>query len=153
MEIFHTFSSKNEEFAHLPAGNPIPQDILVIHDNDLLCDIIKSNLTHIPLNINGTGPKQVAEKAKLEFGPGDLDLIIIAISNSSKWEPIVFLFHTALINLVGKIPFLIVSDRRFDSDDEGKIFHLNFPLDVGELRNKVQLILNKKDDQTGSVDE
>jgi hypothetical protein len=40
---------------------------------------------------------------------------------------------------------LIVSDRKFDSDDEGQIFHLDFPLDVGELCHRVQTIIDRND--------
>ena len=124
--------------------NQIAKNILVFYDNDLLFDVIKTNLKHMPLNIKGIGQKLFSQKRKVEFK--NLDLIIIAISSVSKGEPLIFLSNTQLINQVGRIPLLIVSDRKFDCDNEGQIFHLDFPLDVGELGHKVQTIINKNDD-------
>jgi hypothetical protein len=138
-------SPKIQDLAQQPMDNPVAKNILVLYDSDLLFDIIKSNLKHIPLSIQGIGKKSFSEKIKVEFKVDNLALIIVAISSVSKGEPLVSLFNTALINQVGQIPILIVSDRKFDSDHEGQIFHLDFPLDVGELCHRVQTIVDRND--------
>lgn len=145
VESSSSCSPKNQELAQQPMNNQVAKNILVLYDSDLLFDIIKSNLRHIPLNIQGIGKKSFSEKTKVECRIDNLALIIVAISSVSKGEPLVSLFNTALINQVGRIPILIVSDRKFDSDNRGLIFHLDFPSDVGELCHRVQAIIDRND--------
>jgi len=134
--------SEVQDFRQQPTGNQITKNILVLYDRKLLFDIIKTNLDRVSLSIKGIGSTEFSKKSKATFETDNLDLIIIALSSSSKGEPLIYLFNTALIKIVGKIPLLIVSDRKFDSDDEGQIFHLELPFDVSELHDKVQSIIN-----------
>lgn len=122
--------------------NQTYKQALVLCDNDLLFDVIKLNLTQIQVETlrhkNGT-PVHSLENQSKEDKP---DLIVVAISLPDG-EPIVTLFNASLTEQIGRIPLLIISDRKFDPNHKGRIFHLDFPFSAIDLRSTVQVALKQ----------
>ena len=120
--------------------NKVSKQALVLCDNDLLFDVIKLNLKQIQVETlrqkNETPIHNLKEQSKADKP----DLIVVAISLPDG-EPIVALFNASLTEQIGRIPLLIISDRKFDSNHKGRIFHLNFPFNATDLRNMVQVAL------------
>jgi len=86
----------------------------------------------LPLDLSGPtrGPTQV----------GDCDLIVLAMSSLTS-EAVVALAQTSLLEHVGRVPLLIISDRPFRTDPLHRIAHLDFPFDLDSLCDKVEEIL------------
>ena len=121
--------------------NKTSKQAVVLCDNDLLFDVIKLNLQQIQVrpvrHKTGSPTHHLEEQSKA----GDFDLIIVAISLPNG-EPVVTLFEASLTKHIGQIPLLIISDRKFDSNLDDRIFHLTFPFDASDLRNTVQIALD-----------
>lgn len=118
---------------------------LVLCDNNFLFDVIESNLTHIKvkadwLKICSQSDQKPDQKTEIYSKNGRPDLIVVAISSAHS-EPLVALFHAALIGQIGRVPLLIISDRKFEPCLEGQIFHLDFPFESAALRRTVQSLL------------
>ena len=113
---------------------------LVLCDNNLLFDVIKLNLEKVCVTVTRCEREASANRIEEQREVDDFDLIVVAIS-SSTGEPVVTLFNASLTEQIGHIPLLIISDRKFDPNYEGQIFHLAFPFDANELRRKVQTVL------------
>ena len=114
--------------------------VLVLSDRDMLFDVIRINLEKIPVTvvrfedtINGSGNHL--------NNINQFNLIVVA-SGSSITEPVVTLFNASLTKQIGQIPLLIISDRHFDANNAGRIFHLEFPFNATDLRFKVKQLLN-----------
>ena len=107
--------------------------VVVLSDNDTLTSAIELDLCH-ELNINPIDPASTVGD--------DLDLIIVAISSPTS-ELVNMLFRASLLNHVGWIPLLVVSERPFNADEQNKIVHLNFPFDLDELARTARDILQK----------
>ena len=76
-----------------------------------------------------------------EHAVGDLaDLIVVAMSRSSG-EPLLALAQASLVQSVGQVPVLIISDRPFDPSPTDGISYLAFPFQVEELRSTVMGLL------------
>ena len=69
-----------------------------------------------------------------------LDLIVVALS-SPAGEPVVALAQAHATQCIGCVPFLIISDKPFESDPHTRISYLNFPFDVDVLGNRIHAIL------------
>ena len=120
--------------------NQNTKKVLVLSDRDMLFDVIKINLEKIPVTvvrfegaINGNGN---------QLNNIDQFNLIVVASGSSTSEPLVTLFNASLTKQIGQIPLLIISDRQFDPNDAGRIFHLDFPFNAGDLRFKIKQLLN-----------
>ena len=113
--------------------------ILILSDSDLLFNVIEANLKQAHLEVERFEPRDrnlvFSERASYP------DLIVVA-SSSPASEPIVSLFKAALIGQIGQTPLLIISDRKFEADKEGRIFHLEFPFDPDALHDRVQTLLD-----------
>ena len=72
---------------------------------------------------------------------GDLDLLVLAISSPSK-EPIVELARASLVERIGRVPLLIISDRPFHSEPGEPIVHLDFPFSIDALEIKAREVLS-----------
>ncbi len=125
-----------DTYTNLNSEHTFEKCALVLCDNELLFHVIATNLTKIHVKakpwLNG--------HAEISEDVGTFDLIVIAFS-APTGEPLVSLFKAALTEAIGKIPLLIISDRRFDSTPAGQIFHLEFPFNAMELRRTVQRLL------------
>jgi hypothetical protein len=70
-------------------------------------------------------------------------MIIVAASSPSS-EPVVGLARAALVEQIGRVPLLIISDRSFDADATCQIEHLGFPFGIDQLHDKVGEILGQR---------
>lgn len=118
----------------------IAKNVLVLSDDDLLSEVIELALgeyTVQTVSIPGEAPS--------EPGQPDLDhtdLIIVALGSFNS-EPVVALAKTALSGVIGRIPLLIISSKRFQPDDHVPIYHLDFPFNVRELQAQVRRAMRR----------
>ena len=106
--------------------------VLVLSDDDWL-------LRAIRVNLNAGLQARVVTPG--EHAVGDLaDLIVVAMSRSSG-EPLLALAQASLVQSVGQVPVLIISDRPFDPSPTDGISYLAFPFQVEELRSTVMGLL------------
>lgn len=114
--------------------------IAILSDNDRLAHAIELGLSHcLKVEVAKCISSPLAQK-KNQIENHDLDLILIAISLPTS-EPVVMLTQASLNQQIGQVPLLIVSDRPFDPDKDTRFFHLDFPVNANELRDKVKEIL------------
>ena len=114
--------------------------VVVLSDNDALAQAIELALSHC-LDLNMVRfVSSPAEQWMGQIKNDDFDLIVVATSLPTS-EPVVMLSQASLAQQIGQVPLLIVSDRPFDPDTDHRFFHLGFPMNAGELRNKVKEIL------------
>jgi len=120
---------------------PETKKVLVVSDGDRLFEVIKINLEKIPVAVDRIENASNGNGHRLS-NVEQYNLIVVA-SGSSTSEPVVSLFNASLTKQIGQIPLLIISDRQFDANESGQIFHLDFPFNATELRKKVkQLVKN-----------
>lgn len=117
---------------------PVPvsdsqETTLVLSDSELLVQVIAANLDR---PVQGVC---LAEGSSIPPA-SNYDLIVVALSASSG-EPVAALAQAEVIEHVGKVPVLIISNRRFDSLPTERIYYLPFPFDAAALRRQVQAIL------------
>ncbi|MBN1641273.1 MAG: hypothetical protein JXA09_08555 [Anaerolineae bacterium] len=111
-------------------------------DDDLLFRVID-------LALGGCDIERVPpEKGREDDLPAQYDLILLALG-AAPVEPLVALARTSLLGCVGRIPLLIVSNRRFDPDPERSIYGLGFPFDVHELGGAVRRIVRQSQGTCG----
>ena len=114
--------------------------IIVLSDNDGLAQAIELSLSHCLrlkiVRITSNLPEQKENRIR----SGEFDMIVVATSLSTS-EPVVMLAQAALTQQIGHIPLLIVSDRPFAPDLNHQFFHLDFPMNANELRDKIKEIL------------
>lgn len=118
--------------------------VIVLSDRELISRAIV-------LALNGGLEVQVLDLGAEMFldpgrrcGPGECDLIIVAVSLPDT-EPMVALARSSLLERIGRVPLLIISDRPFEGVPEAKISHLRFPFDPIRLRSMVHSILASED--------
>ena len=121
--------------------NEATKQAVILCDNDLLFDVIKLNLEQIQVKTIRHKPGETIHHLEKQSKAGDFDLIIVAISLPDG-EPGVTLFNASLTTHIGQTPLLIISDRKFDPNPEGRIFHLTFPFDADDLRHMTQMALD-----------
>ena len=115
--------------------------ILVLSDDARLSRVIEVNLDGSP-SVEILTLDSLEQRGALAVDE-DFDLVVVAMSSPSS-EPVVALSKASLARLIGRVPFLIISDRPFDSDWDARIVHLDFPFDVGEFCHTVERILAVK---------
>jgi hypothetical protein len=113
---------------------------LIISDNGGLARVVELNLSirlgmHVSKYETGTVDQGFT---------GDLDLLVLAISSPSK-EPIVELARASLVERIGRVPLLIISDRPFRSEPGEPIVHLDFPFSIDALEAKAREVLSKNE--------
>ena len=115
--------------------------ILVVSDHRELSTAIPIGLS----NCLGTDVIKLApgppERQESLPENGDFDLIVVALSSPSS-EAVVLLSRASLVERVGRVPLLIISDRPFYADLDVQVFHLDFPFDISDLLDRVKLILH-----------
>lgn len=112
--------------------------VLIISDNGGLARVVELNLSirlgmHVSKYETGTVDKDLTS---------DLDLLVLAISSPSK-EPIVELARASLVERIGRVPLLIISDRPFQSEPGEPIVHLDFPFSIDALESKAREVMCK----------
>jgi DNA-binding response OmpR family regulator len=114
--------------------------VLVLSDNKRLSRAIELNLDRrLGVEVVILASSSLEQRGS-PAGDGDFDLIVVAMSSPGS-EPVVALARASLVERVGKVPLLIVSDRPFDSDPGDQIIHLDFPFDIDRLQSKVRELL------------
>jgi hypothetical protein len=115
---------------------------LIISDNRGLSRAITINLSELALEVATLN----IDPAKVWYGEApskEFDLIVLALSSPSS-EPVVMLAKASVIEYIGKIPLLIISDRPFRTDPGSQITHLDFPFGIDKLRQQVSAALGSK---------
>ncbi|MCP4600273.1 MAG: hypothetical protein GY847_07035 [Proteobacteria bacterium] len=121
-------------------GDLSEKKVLVLSDHDLFAKTMALNLTkYLGVKTANILP-DLSERSPSPVANDDLDLIILALSSSLS-EPIVMLSKTRLTQHIAKVPILIVSDRPFASDANGRFFHMKFPFRANDLCTQVKGIL------------
>jgi len=109
--------------------------IVVLSDSDGLARALELNLQDYA-EIEVVRPER---PASCEMG--QCSLIIVAASAESS-EPVVALARALLLDRVGRVPVLIISDRPFQTDPECQISHLDFPFTIASLHDRVGEMLH-----------
>ena len=111
---------------------------LIISDNGGLARVVELNLSiRLGMHVSKYDPD-----AAVGDYSNDLDLLVLAISSPSK-EPIVELARASLVERIGQVPLLIISDRPFHSEPGEPIVHLDFPFSIDALEIRVRDVLGK----------
>jgi hypothetical protein len=118
----------------------VQKSILALGDDEMLLRVIELALVDHSLEISSILIES-PECQALGADFGCVDLIILALSSFSS-EPVVALTKASLTNVVGQIPLLIISRKRFRHDRDVPIYHLDFPFDVRELQARVHKVLS-----------
>ena len=113
---------------------------VVVSDSELLARAIEHSLEdrwHMDVV---QPPAEASGWPGMEWGFNHLDLIVVAVS---AWagEPLLALVRASLAPQIGRVPILVVSERRFESHPNEKILHLGFPFKPEELHEKVEGLL------------
>jgi hypothetical protein len=112
---------------------------LIISDNGGLARVVELNLRiRLGMEVLKYDPDLSGQDRY-----DDLDLLVLAISSPSR-EPILELARASLVERIGQVSLLIISDRPFQSEPDEDIVHLDFPFTIDALESKVRGILHKK---------
>lgn len=119
---------------------------LIISDNGGLARVVELNLRiRLGMEVLKYDPELSGQDQY-----DDLDLLVLAISSPSR-EPILELARASLVERIGQVSLLIISDRPFQSEPGEDIVHLDFPFTIDALERKVKGILHKRT-QSDTVD-
>ena len=114
--------------------------VLVLCDYDPLYGAIElklSGLSHVRVirrESNG------AERPASTQPTGDFDLIIVAPMPPTN-DPMRILSQASLLNQVGLMPLVIISEQPSQPESDDRITHLNFPFDMDDLPRTVSRAL------------
>ncbi len=112
---------------------------LIISDNGGLARVVELNLRiRLGMEVIKYEP-DVSGQDRYD----DLDLLVLAISSPSR-EPILELARASLVERIGQVSLLIISDRPFQSEPDEDIVHLDFPFTIDALESRVRGILQRK---------
>lgn len=114
--------------------------VVVLSDHRMIFRAIELALNSwLDIEVLSRGPDGFQEIGQAP-GFAACDLIVVAVSSPST-EPVVTLVQSSLVDRIGQIPLLIISDRPFDAVPEAKISHLRFPFEPARLRDTIRGIL------------
>lgn len=116
-------------------SQPAKKKILILSDDERVARVIELVLKHSPF-----AEIELAKQPNQPLETSNLGMIILVASLPAS-EPVVALAQAALVEQVGRIPLLIVSDEPFQASLEHLIFHLNLPFDHDELQRQVHNLL------------
>ena len=106
--------------------------VLVVCDYDPLYAAIELKLTGLPqvrvMRLDLTG----ADRPKSAPPADGFELIIVAPMPPIN-DPMSILSKASLLNQVGHVPVLIISEHPSRPESDDKIAYLNFPFDIDEL--------------------
>jgi hypothetical protein len=113
---------------------------VVVSDSDLLARAIEVSLEDRWQMEVVEPPSEPTGWPSMGLGFNHLDLIVVAVS-AYAGEPLLALLRASLAPLIGRVPILVVSERRFDSHPNERILHLGFPFEPEDLHEKVAGLL------------
>ena len=113
--------------------------VLVLSDDERLAKVIEVILKRDYREVVGL-PLRSLQRREGEVKLEDFDLVVVATGSLAS-ESVVASAMDLLAQWVGRVPMLIVSEGKLDSDPGHQIFHLDFPFDVDELAGTVDEIL------------
>jgi DNA-binding response OmpR family regulator len=113
----------------------------IVTDNELLSRAIELSLSdRLQMQTkdlsSGSFPWPDAEE-----GDSSLDLIVVAMSGSGGGSLLAGV-RASLARHFGRVPILIISDRRLESPPQGSV-HLDFPFHPDELQDRVAGLLTR----------
>ena len=121
--------------------NVMSKQIHVLCDYDALYAAIELKLSGLPhvqvIRLNAPPP------ARSETGRLAGDLIIVAPVPPIN-DPMSILSKASLLNQVGQVPVLIISEQPSRPESDDRITYLNFPFDMDDLNCTVVDILEKR---------
>lgn len=125
--------------------NAVSKQVHVICDHDALFGAIELKLNCLPqlrvTRLETNAAEQFSpNESSLTYPAEGIDLIIVAPVPPIT-DPMSILAKTALLNCVGRVPVLVVSDQPSKPSSEDKITYLNFPFDIDDLTTTVAGIL------------
>ncbi|MCX7707375.1 MAG: hypothetical protein N2204_05155 [Anaerolineae bacterium] len=122
------------------------KQVHVICDHDALYGAIELKLSCLPqlrvtrLETNAVEPPSRNEPQS-KYPAEEIDLIIVAPVPPLN-DPMSILAKASLLNYVGRVPVLIISDQPSKPSSDDKITYLNFPFDSDDLTATVAEILS-----------
>lgn len=115
--------------------------VIVLSDHNLITRAIELALDgSMKLDLLSPAPDLLEASGGRRLKIPGCDLIVVAVSSPST-EPVVALVRSSLVDRIGQVPLLIISDRPFAAVPEAKISHLRYPFDPIRLRKRVCQIL------------
>jgi hypothetical protein len=116
-------------------SQPAKKKILILSDDERVARVIE-----LVLKRSSFAETEIARQPNRPLETSNLSLIILVASSPAS-EPVVALAQAALVEQVGRIPLLIVSDEPFQASPDHLIFHLDLPFDHDELQRQVHNLL------------
>lgn len=127
------------------APDVMSKQVHVVCDHDALYGAIELKLSCLPQlrvtrrETNAVEPLSHNEPQP-QYPPEEIDLIIVAPVPPIN-DPVSILAKAALLDCVGRVPVLIVSEQPSRPPSDDKITYLNFPFDIDDLTVTVAGIL------------
>ena len=115
------------------------KSVLVLSDNELLSRVVELALDDRCFRLQSL-LLDTLESQDCPLDTSCIDLVVLALG-SSRREPVVALTKTSLTQIIGRIPLVVISNRRFEPARDIPIYHLDFPFDVRDLRAKVNQVM------------
>jgi hypothetical protein len=118
------------------------KEVYVLCDHDALYTAIELKLSGLPqvhVLRRGSNPASQPDNGR---PVAELGLIIVAPAPPIR-DPMSILSKASLLNCVGEVPVLIISEQPSRPESDDKITYLNFPFDMDDLNNTVVEILEK----------
>jgi hypothetical protein len=118
------------------------KEVYVLCDHDALYTAIELKLSGLPQVHVLRRESSPATQPDKERPAAESDLIIVAPVPPVS-DPMSILSKASLLNCVGEVPVLIISEQPSRPESDDKITYLNFPFDMDDLNNTVVEILEK----------
>ena len=118
------------------------KEVYVLCDHDALYTAIELKLSGLPQVHVLRRESNPATQPDKERPAAESDLIIVAPVPPVS-DPMSILSKAALLNCVGEVPVLIISEQPSRPESDDRITYLNFPFDMDDLNNTVVEILEK----------
>ena len=118
---------------------PLPQQrLFLLTDHALLARVVEVNLRQ-EWEVE-TRILKAQDTPYLAPADSTPDLIIIGLSGT-EGEPLMTLYAVSLLDCVGRVPILIISERPFRPWPLARLWHLTYPFTVTELQQAVRATL------------
>jgi hypothetical protein len=119
------------------------KEVYVLCDHDALYTAIELKLSGLPqvhVLRRDSNPTTQPDKGR---PAAESDLIIVAPVPPIS-DPMSILSKASLLNCVGEVPVLIISEQPSRPESDDRITYLNFPFDMDDLNITVVEILEKR---------
>ena len=118
------------------------KEVYVLCDHDALYTAIELKLSSLPQVRVLRREPHPATPPDNGHRATESDLIIVAPVPPIS-DPMSILSKASLLNCVGEVPVLIISEQPSRPESDDKITYLNFPFDMDDLNNTVVELLEK----------